>query len=180
MSTEIKVKHYGTTLRVYVDPFPSCCGAKIIRSFRVDEERNLNLEKKNKMYEALMNKILPHVSGLLVTADCVLNFGEWAELKRSGGGGNDRSAQTEEAGDVSLENFCEYFNMQRGPVARNNNSGNLVASFSMPRFIAKDDGSYEEYNIAYPDFSDDDYKDPEAADVSSIIAAIQSVLEGGS
>ena len=172
-------KHYGVTIKVQLSAFPQCCGAKIIHEFNVaGSVAKLTVEQKEKMYADIMRKGIPEISGVLISADCVLNYGEWADLRRSSGGGNTNDARTEIAGDISLEDFCEHFNMVRGPVARNKNSGNLVASFSMAVHAAKEDGTYSSLEVPEPDFSDEPKVEKSAAngDIAAVISAIEAII----
>jgi len=181
MST-VTVTHYGVTMTANIDSFPHCCGARILHGFRVDGPdgviNELTLEQKHKMYTHFIMEMAPQIPGIVVVADCVLNYGEWADLKR----GSSQWKQGKDAGDISLEDFCEFFGFTRGPVAKNKNSGNLVASFSYNIWAADEDknGKVAAREWKKPDFSDDKRVKKQDANVEEILAALDAAVRAAS
>lgn len=185
MSTLITSKRYGAEMRIKLDSFPSCCGAKSIHSFWVNRGEELTEEQKVKMYEELLFRLGESCSGILIAADCVLNYGEWANLRRSGGGGSDNWQKADgDTVEVSLEDFCEHFGFVRGPVAKNTNSGNFVASFSYAVHSVNEKKNSEKiYNAPseLPDFSDDEQvKSGTATNLEEILKELESAIRAQS
>lgn len=173
--SNITSRHYGVTISLKKESYPTCCGANILRELSVSGTdtaiAELTTERKFKMYQDMMVDILAGSPGLLIAADCVINYGEWADLSRS----TSQWKQSAGAGDISLENFCEYFEFNRSGVAKNKNSGNLVACFSLATNAAMEDDSVEPMVVDRPDFSDDEVPDV-SMDVKAIVDQINALL----
>ena len=172
---------YGITIRLDVQSFPHCCGAKIMHQFRVSgNTRTLTLEQKHKMYDELFRKCAGETQGMLIAADCVLDFGEWADLRRSGGGGDTSWTQAAGAGDISLEDFCKHHKFDVTAYAKNNNSGNIVATFSKAVYsVAPDaDETVTKYFPEMPDFSDEpsSVNSAGSTDVAAVLAQLREAV----
>lgn len=150
----IQSNHYGVKIRVEFGDTPGCCGSHQIYKFSVNGNVNeLTMGQKHEMYKELMNYIVEPCSGVLNATDCVLRYGPWGELARA----SSQWKQSDSAGDISLEDFCEYFGFTRGPVARNRNSGNLVATWTLAIYHADPENpdKVDKFDPGTPDFSDE-------------------------
>lgn len=175
------VSRYGVRMNLDVSSFPHCCGAKIIHEFNVSGKiESLTLEQKHKMYNELFRKVADSTQGMLVAADCVIEFGEWADLKRGGGGGNTSwQVALEGAGDISLEDFCKYHDFAVTAYAKNNNSGNIVATFSKAVYsVAADESeTVTKYYPDMPDYTDDVVAGTQSnTDVASVLAQLREAV----
>jgi hypothetical protein len=169
--------HYGVSISVTISGVNHCCGAHFMHDFRVSGggTSKLTLGQKHNMYKDLMTKVVAECSGTLVAVDCVLNFGEWEDLGR----GSSVWSQSASAGDISMENFCEYFDFERTAVSKNSNSGNLVGCFSLAINIPDPDNDDDvtKFTVDEPDFSDEPKKEAApTADIESILAELDNFI----
>lgn len=170
----ITSRHYGVSISCTISSYPTCCGAQILRSFSVGGPVNkLTMAQKHEMYKELMKKIVSGCFGVLVATDAVVNFGPFANLGRS----TSQWKKSDSAGDISLEDFCEYFPFTKSGVALNKNSGNLVASYVLALRLAdeQDPSNCTVFEVEEPDFSDEP-KTAASGDVEQIIAEINALL----
>lgn len=176
------VNRYNVRMSLTVSSFPQCCGAKIIHGFNVSGSgtRKLNAEQKHKMYNELFRKVADSTQGMLVAADCVLDFGEWSGLSRSGGGGDTNWIDSHTAGDISLEDFCKYHKFDVTAYAKNSNSGNIVATFSKAVYsvAADEEETVTMYYPNMPDYSDDVQTGgaTSTADVSQVLEQLREAV----
>ena len=174
------VKHYDVKMTVCSDSFPGCCGAKTLYSFTVQGSTDkLTVKQKQDMYTHLFRELLPLQSGVLISADCVLQDLDDVQLNggESRGGGTESSSWVLEdnssCGDISLEDFCTYMGFTRQTIGRNSNSGNLIGCFSLA--VINDSGV--KLAPEMPTF-DDEEKAPADADnkKAAIIEALRSAI----
>ncbi len=176
------ITHYGVTMGLRRDSFPGCCGGSTIYGFTVSgNTSNLTLERKHKMYDALFRS-LGSFSGVVVALDCVLNFGEWEDLDRSGGTVDtswEMAYENEEVGDISLEDFCIHHKFEITGHSVNQNSGNVVAAMIKPYRPANEEGSAGSvYDVPAPDFSDDEppKRTAPTEDVAAVAAQLRELV----
>lgn len=173
----IQTTHYGVTIYCEVNDYPGCCGASVLVRFgargNVD---NLTMGQKHEMYKELMTKIRDRCPGVLVATDAIVNFGPFAELDRA----TSQWKRSDSAGDISLEDFCEYFKFTKSGVAKNRNSGNLVACYSLAVRPAdeEDPSKSTVFHVDKPDFSDEPKPgNANDSDVEQIIREVNAFLE---